>query len=217
MGSKSGAMKAAATKASCTIEEYNQRAASGEKWCCACKDWHQLSAFGLDVSRSDGLSSCCLASKRVKVPKVRTKFKRHGWLTATRDGDKSQARHRINYLVAQGRIPDPDDLPCVDCGDTGESGLRHEYDHHLGYSAEHQLDVEAVCSACHARRDRPVPTHCPHGHEYTPENTILRSNGKHRVCRACTRARDRERRDAAHWRAYRARRRNGRSDQSGVG
>lgn len=28
-------------------------------------------------------------------------------------------------------------------------------------------------------------THCPQGHEYTPENTILRRGGKHRMCRTC--------------------------------
>ena len=27
-------------------------------------------------------------------------------------------------------------------------------------------------------------THCPHGHEYTPENTIWRK-GKYRMCRTC--------------------------------
>ena len=31
-------------------------------------------------------------------------------------------------------------------------------------------------------------THCVHGHEYTPENTMLRGNGK-RVCRICDRER----------------------------
>jgi hypothetical protein len=34
-------------------------------------------------------------------------------------------------------------------------------------------------------------THCPQGHEYTPENTIRESNGK-RHCRTCKRDKDRE-------------------------
>jgi hypothetical protein len=29
---------------------------------------------------------------------------------------------------------------------------RHEYDHHLGYAAEHHGDVEAVCTVCHRAR-----------------------------------------------------------------
>ncbi len=72
-----------------------------------------------------------------------------------RDGDKLQARHRVNHLVDIGRLPDPDDEPCADCGDqtflTGPR--RHEYDHHLGYAAEHHLDVEPVCSTCHHNRE----------------------------------------------------------------
>lgn len=33
-----------------------------------------------------------------------------------------------------------------------------------------------------------VKTHCKNGHEFTAENTIVRSDGKHRDCRACSRA-----------------------------
>jgi hypothetical protein len=41
-------------------------------------------------------------------------------------------------------------------------------------------------------RERPVrvlPTHCKHGHEYTPENTFQRADGA-RVCRTCRRRAD---------------------------
>lgn len=45
-------------------------------------------------------------------------------------------------------------------------------------------------------------THCPHGHEYTPENTKLHRGG--RWCRECHRADNRERywRDIENQRAY---------------
>lgn len=33
---------------------------------------------------------------------------------------------------------------------------------------------------------RAVTTHCPHGHEYTPENTLLNGDGW-RYCRTCNR------------------------------
>jgi hypothetical protein len=49
--------------------------------------------------------------------------------------------------------PNPNDIPCVDCGHIG-SDRRHEYDHHLGYAADHHGDVEAVCSRCHHARER---------------------------------------------------------------
>lgn len=35
-------------------------------------------------------------------------------------------------------------------------------------------------------------THCPYGHEYTPENTLPRTRGR-RECRKCNRRRSRER------------------------
>lgn len=54
-----------------------------------------------------------------------------------------------------GLLPDPNSLPCVDCGHVyAEGERRHEYDHHLGYAAKHQLDVQAVCTTCHRKRER---------------------------------------------------------------
>jgi hypothetical protein len=70
-----------------------------------------------------------------------------------RDGDKLQARQRINVEVRTGYRPRPDSLPCKDCGDIWEPGKPgHEYDHFLGYAAEHHYDVEAVCTKCQRRR-----------------------------------------------------------------
>lgn len=89
-----------------------------------------------------------------------------------RDGDRVQARQRINVEVRTGRRPHPNTLPCVDCGHVWKPGeRRHEYDHHLGYAPEHHLDVEPVCTTCHALRDSPKKraTHCLRGHEYTEE------------------------------------------------
>ncbi|MBP7548709.1 MAG: hypothetical protein KA761_00365 [Gemmatimonadaceae bacterium] len=72
---------------------------------------------------------------------------------APRDGDREQARQRVNVLVRTGRAPHPNTLPCADCGHVWVVGeRRHEYDHHLGYAAAHHYDVEAVCTSCHRRR-----------------------------------------------------------------
>jgi hypothetical protein len=43
------------------------------------------------------------------------------------------------------------------------------------------------------KESRPRPTHCKHGHEFTPENTIEFKNGK-RKCRTCRNEYDRRRR-----------------------
>ena len=122
-----------------------------------------------------------------------------------RSGDKKQARQRINVLVRTGKIAHPNTIPCVDCGHVYADGeRRHEYDHHLGYAAEHHYSVQSVCTTCHAKRDnsKANQTHCRKGHEFTVENTIIRKNGT-RHCRECERNRDRNRRDATFWRNYR--------------
>ncbi len=70
-----------------------------------------------------------------------------------RDGDVVQARQRINVEVRSGRRRHPNSLPCADCGHVWSEGeRRHEYDHHLGYAAEHHYAVESVCTRCHRRR-----------------------------------------------------------------
>jgi hypothetical protein len=47
------------------------------------------------------------------------------------------------------------------------------------------------CHPCNAGRGaNRAKTHCPSGHEYTPENTYLNRRG-HRFCRACNNNRSR--------------------------
>ena len=123
--------------------------------------------------------------------------------------NKKLARYKVNLEVMTGRMTNPNDLNCVDCGHKGND-RRHEYDHHLGYDVSHHLDVEAVCTICHHKRDCPKAnqTHCIHGHLFDSANTIIKSNGM-RQCRECRKAFDKKRgRDAAFWRAYRAKRRS---------
>lgn len=126
-----------------------------------------------------------------------------------RNGDRLQARQRVNVEVRSGHRPHPNELPCADCGHLWLRGQRrHEYDHHLGYDAEDHLNVEAVCTTCHAARDsvRKKQTHCYRGHQFTAANTIINGNGT-RKCRECRREYDRGRRDAAWWRARREKKR----------
>lgn len=204
---KDGAARVAAGRVGVTYEEYLSRVSGGLKWCTGCKEWHQRSAFGVDTSRAEGLAATCLVACRTRRAAKRPRKPRTSragtYLVPSRDGDKKQARARVNHEVKAGRLPRPNDVPCADCGHVfGTDGIRHEYDHYLGYATEHQLDVESVCVKCHVRRDRGV-THCAHGHEYTPENTVSNGRGG-KCCRTCRRARDIGRHDAAYWREYRA-------------
>ncbi len=125
--------------------------------------------------------------------------------------DKIKARWRVNNAIRAGRLAHPNTLPCKDCGHVHAPGeKRHEYDHHLGYDAAHQLDVEAVCSTCHHKRDnkKAAQTHCVHGHRFTLENTLLASNGT-RHCRACMKDREKNRgpRGSEYWKRVNAKRR----------
>lgn len=118
-----------------------------------------------------------------------------------RDGDAEQARQRVNVEVRTGYRPSPNDIPCHDCGHVYSKGeRRHEYDHYLGYSAEHHLDVQSVCTTCHSKRHQ--SDICKRGHAING----VAANGR-RFCRECRRMRDRGRRDAEYWRNYRAKRR----------
>jgi hypothetical protein len=183
-----------------SVADYQARIVT-EKWCTGCKAWHLRGAFKADASRSDGLASTCSmgrASRHVATYVPRASVSRRGMLvvSATRDGDKKQARMRVNHEVQTGARPHPNTLPCTDCGHVWEPGeRRHEYDHHLGYAAARQLDVQPVCVECHRKRDsaKKNQTHCLNGHEFTAENTYIKPNGC-RSCKACRREADKRRR-----------------------
>lgn len=127
-----------------------------------------------------------------------------------REGDKKQARQRINAEVRTGRRQHPNTLSCADCGHRYAPGeRRHEYDHHRGYAAAYHYDVQPVCTLCHAKRDsfRKAKTHCVRGHEFNGPNTYLAINGT-RHCRACSAIHDTTRgpRGSDYWKAVNARR-----------
>lgn len=184
------------------------------KACNQCQAVKIASAFAKDPTHSDGLTSICrdcrnAAARARYQPKGRPAQSGPAPL-APRDGDKLQARHRINVEVAAGRRAHPNSLPCADCGHIWIEGeRRHEYDHHLGYAAEHHLAVEPVCTLCHHKRDNPraSQTACAKGHEFTPENTFHPKEGG-RACRQCRRDYDRTRtRPPGYWKTVNDRRR----------
>ena len=150
----SGAIKIAAQRIGISEREYREHLVKGEKWCMTCHSWHLRQAFGVDRSRGDGLASACKEAKNKThrseySPRPRPLPGRV--FVPFRSGDKKQARSRINHLVNIGLLPDPNTIQCCDCAHLG-GGRRHEYDHYLGYSAEHHEHVQVVCSRCHHRR-----------------------------------------------------------------
>lgn len=157
MGSMLGVLKIAAKKAGVTFEVYQEKLRLGLKWCGLCRIFHPLDDFVSDTSRYDGRSARCRnsrnqRSKELYVPRPGPDPGRS--FVPARHGDKKQARRRVNYLVEAGLIPRPSSLPCHDCGQVwAPRRRRHEYDHYLGYAAEHHEDVQCVCTSCHRNRE----------------------------------------------------------------
>src|ERR1019366_2209045 len=122
MGSRAGAMRAAASRIGVTVTEYETRTAAGEKWCTACKQWCRRDAFTADRSRGDGLKAKCqgcvkaAAINTIIKPLVLRPISRGRRYVDAREGNHKQARRRVNHLVDVGLLPRPNELPCTDCG-----------------------------------------------------------------------------------------------------
>jgi len=155
-GSKVGGLRRIASQNGLSLDEFVAREGAGLKWCYGCDAWHARPEFSADRTRRDGLSVLCRKKRnewnRARyVPRPKT---RSGPPPAPpRDGDKRQARQRINVLVRTGRLPHPNTAPCIDCGHYWAPGeRRHEYDHVRGYDGANHYRVEVVCSRCHHKR-----------------------------------------------------------------
>jgi hypothetical protein len=156
-GRQLGAFKTAAAKVGLTIDQYIDRYDSGQKRCTKCKAWKSHADFHVDLSRWDKLCSLCIACQTRLgidryVPVADDERRPAGPPRKPIVPDnKKQARHFINLDVARGLRPNPNELFCVFCGHKG-SDRRHEYHHHLGYSAEHFFDVLPCCTICHSNQ-----------------------------------------------------------------
>lgn len=146
---KEGAIKTAAKAAGLSVYEYLDFIAHGLKKCSFCKRWLSIDDFNSDKSRGDGKATGCKNCKRAlwRIKDMESPQKR----IVRRDGDKKQARARINTDVQLGLRPNPNDLHCVFCGHKGKDH-RHEYHHLCGYATEHHYDVVPVCSLCHGAK-----------------------------------------------------------------
>lgn len=118
-------------------------------------------------------------------------YGRIGW----REPGKQRASvvHRIVWQALRGPIPEGMDLDHL-CHDPKVCTAAKECPHRLCCNPEH---LEPVTRKENLARGGTIPaansliTHCPAGHEYTTGNTSIDKLGR-RICRECTRARNRE-------------------------
>lgn len=143
MGSLLGVLRGHATRLGMTVEQYQARVASGQRWCCGCKEWHGGSRFTTDNTRSDGKARMCRKAKSLRSNPKPVPL------------DRRRA-HRVVYMrIRRGQLPHPNTLPCSRCRCTWSPGCkRHEYHHHRGYEKPYQADVVALCSSCHDLEDK---------------------------------------------------------------
>lgn len=60
----------------------------------------------------------------------------------------------------------------------------------LCWGTQRQNVRDAIASGRHVSVAQAAKTHCPQGHEYTPENTYVFAKTNHRLCRACGKTRN---------------------------
>ena len=92
---------------------------------------------------------------------------------------RTVAVHRAAYERANGPIPEGMEVDHV-----YERGCRHR-------DCIEPSHLEAVTHAENVSRQIATVTHCPKGHEYSEENTLLKKSGRGvvgRQCRECRRA-----------------------------
>lgn len=94
----------------------------------------------------------------------------------------------------------PGSHKCAHCGRSvtwdgaGISRLVVDHKDDDRWNNDHE-NLQPSCRMCNSKRAERADflTHCANGHEYTPENTYNRPDGKGRQCRKCNQAREKGR------------------------
>lgn len=115
-----------------------------------------------------------------RVRKGWTEQSGHRTVTLQNPGSKSK-RVKIHRLVAKAFLPNPGGLPYVrHLNDVpGDNRLTN-----LAWGTNSDNQKDSIRNGTHYGTR---VTHCPRGHEYTPDNTAVRGARKSRFCKTCDR------------------------------
>lgn len=105
---------------------------------------------------------------------------RYGSITLYRDRKATRIlAHRLSYEMNVGPIPNGQEIDHK-CGNTHCVSPQHLQ------AVTHSENLKRI-----VRKPRRPKTHCKHGHEMTPENTVIRrksTGNSYRVCGVCVQA-----------------------------
>lgn len=112
----------------------------------------------------------------------------NGYLTATFSANGKREARTVHRIVAEAFIgPKPDGMQtCHNDGDKTNNAASN-----LRYATQSENERDKLRHGTHYLANR---THCPAGHEYTPENTRVHTGGG-RSCKTCHREQQARRRE----------------------
>ena len=115
------------------------------------------------------------------------------------DGTKLVGAHRFAYTLLVGPIPENKDIDHL-CRTPACVNPEHLE------PVDHRINSQRGNTGLSSGAQQSAKTHCPQGHEYTPENTYINHSTGARHCRQCRRAWDKDHKAQAtermrRWRA----------------